>query len=207
MFTKNRFFDWLLIVAVLIGGIQTVRSALERSRLSERLARLVRKTGDLRIVDETKVHVKALETDVPLEFAWRFYFPRNYSGTLNERHIGGSTSFAAGPVESIARVRIRHDESGLIRVYNHFGDGSDLTEFVDTAFSELLCGRWNKLVVEQLGTPNVAAINAEQPTVLLRLKLPEDLERTARATLAAEDLARCVPSVLQINLKPATSGP
>jgi hypothetical protein len=74
---KRSVVDWLLIVAVMIGAVQAWRSGLERARLTERLARLARKAGDLRIADETKVHVQALETEVPLEFAWRVYFPRN----------------------------------------------------------------------------------------------------------------------------------
>jgi hypothetical protein len=207
MYMKNRVFDWLLIVAVLIGAVQTFRSGLERGRLSERLAGLVRKAGDLQIADETKVHVKAIETDVPLEFAWRVYFPRNYRGTLIERHAGGSTDFPVDPSEFIARVRIRHDEADSIRIYNHFGSGSHLMEFEDKALAELLRGRWDKLLVEQIGAPEVAVINPDQPAAWLRLKLPEDLERTARATFAAEDLARCVPSVVQIDLKPASAAP
>ena len=59
---KHRVFDWLVLVLVLIGGVLAWQSGRERSRLSIMYAGMVRKAGDLRIKDATKVHVQALET-------------------------------------------------------------------------------------------------------------------------------------------------
>jgi hypothetical protein len=204
---KHRLFDCLIIGCIVIGGVQAWRSGLERGRLSERLARLVRKTGDVQIADETKVHFKALETEDPLEFAWRVYFPRNYRGTLKERFAGGAAEFAASSSEYIARVRVRHHESDKMSIYSHFGSGSRWMEFEDKSLAELLRGRWGTLIVEQLGAPEVAMIKPDQQVVLLRLRLPEDIEQMARAKVSAEDLAQFVPSLLRIDLIPATSGP
>src|SRR5262249_28445354 len=99
------------------------------------------------------------------------------------------------------------DESGTMRIYSHFGNARQSMEFEDKSLAELLRGRWDALIVEQLGAPEVAMINADQRVVLLRLRMPGDIEQMARAKLSAEDLARCVPSVPKIDLNPQSSRP
>ena len=135
------------------------------------------------------------------------YFPPNYSGTLNQRPIGGTTDVSSDPPEFIARVRIRHDDSGMLSVYNHFGGGSQMMEVEDKALAELLRGRWDEIRVEQLGSPRDAIIKADQAAVLLRLTLPEELQRKAREKLPAEDQARYVPIFFELDLNPTPSVP
>jgi hypothetical protein len=204
---KHKVFDWLVLVVVLIGVVLTWQSGRERSRLSERHARLVRETGELDISDVTKLYVKALETEAPLEFAWRVYVPKNYNFTLTQRPDSGASVVTIDPSEYIARVRIRHDDSGMFRIYQHFGSGSQLVDGEDKPLAELLRGRWDELRVEQLGAHKVAVIGADEHAVLLRVTLPEELQRKAREKFSAEDLVRYVPVLFELDLGPTASVP
>jgi hypothetical protein len=204
---KHRALDLFLLIVVAIGGALAWQTGRERSRLSGEHARLARITGDLPIADASQVHVQALDTGEPLHFAWRVYFPPNYRQTLRNSNGGEGTSWSSSSTEFIARVVFRQDEQGLLQVYTHFSGGSSRSGLGDKALAELLRGRWDKIRVEQLGAPDLAALGPNQPAVLLRLTLPDDLQAEARKKLPPHTQKRFVPVLFELDLGPKASKP
>jgi hypothetical protein len=204
---KYRAIDWLLLGAVLIGGVLAWLSGRERTRLSRSHARLVRMTGDLRIADPSKVYFLALDTGEPLHYAWRVYLPPNYKAALRQRFGGGSTSSSSQSSEFIARVLLREDRApGILQIYTHFGAASSVVEIKERALFDLLRNRWEKLELKQLGAPQLAVLKSDQASSLLRLSLPEDLAREAREKIPAGPWERYVPVLFELTLDPKSSG-
>jgi hypothetical protein len=197
----RKVFDCLLVVIVLVGAIMAWQTGRERLRLTKWHARLARITGDLPIVDATKVHALALNTGDPLHFAWRVYLPPNYSYRLRSVAMVSSPG-SAKPAEFIARVRLRPGQDGDLDVYTHFGNASSRSSLGNNPLAELLHNRWDKIKVEQLGAPELAVINADQSAVLLKLTLPDDLQSEARKKLSSSQQKQFVPVLFELSLGP-----
>jgi hypothetical protein len=207
---KHRLLDWLLILALLVGGILAGKTGWERSRLEAKHARLARMTGALPVTDPSKMYFQGIDTGEPLHFAWRVYLPPNYNQVISCRTSTGSSSStsssSSGPTELIARVRFREDEQGLLQVYDHFGGGSSRMGIGDKALTELLRGRWDRVRVEQLGAPQLAVLGPDQTAVLLRLTLSADLEAEARKRPDGS-LQQMLPVLFELVLGPKASKP
>ena len=173
----RKALDTSLLLATLVGVVLAWQSGREQGRLQVRLDRLARAAGDFPIYDPSQVHVLALETGEPLHFAWRVYLPANYHlvRRANKSGFGGSST-STTPEEFIARVRFREDRDGRLELYQLLVDGSSRGGFGDKALAKVLHGRFDKVLVEQLGTPDLATIGPDEPLVLLRLKLPADMQ-------------------------------
>ncbi len=204
---KHRVLDFILLLAVLIGGVLAWQGGRERGRLSETHRRLAQVTGDLPIADPTKVHVLALETGEPLHFAWRVYFPRNSTLILTDNIGGQATRWSIDPEEFIARVRIREDGKGGLEIYSHFSGGSSRGGFGTKTLADLLRGRWDEVRVEQLGAGGVAAFDPGRPMVLLKLTLPETMRDEARRELDPFQVERHIPFLLKMQLGPTAPKP
>jgi hypothetical protein len=196
---KHKLLDWFLIIVVLIGGVLTWQTGRERSRLTERHGRLAKRAGDLQIADPSKVYVLALDTGEPLHFAWRMSFPPNYKQFLRSRHSGVSVVGARRPSDFIARVRFRQDDQGVMQIYTHFENGSSQRSLGDKKLAEFLRNRRDKLRIEQLGATELAVLEPDQPAVLLRLTLPDDLKGEFEK-LFPDDHELSFPEVFELNL-------
>ena len=199
---KRSLFDWFLIAMVVGGGVMAWRTGRERSRLTARHERLVKSTGELSIKDASKIYVLALDTGEPLHFAWHFYFPPNCKQRLSYRFGNQPQSLSLPQADFIGRVRLRQDDDGTMQLYYHFGSISGGTSLKDGELEELLGGRWDRVKIERLGSPQVAVIDPDQPAVLLRLVLPEDLQAAARTKLSTGMQWQYVPVVFEVKLVP-----
>ncbi len=94
-----------------------------------------------------------------------------------------------------------------MELYEQFGGISTERSFGTEELVELLRGRWDKVKVEQLGAPEVAVIDPDQPAVLLRLTLAEDLVDEARKKLPPEAQQVYIPVLFDLNLGPPASKP
>ncbi len=137
-----------------------------------------------------------------MHFAWRVYFPPHYEQIIKYNSGGFSSAMSSDAREFIARLRFREDETGWINLYTHFAGGSSRSSIGDEALARFLHGRWDKLVVEQLGLGEVAVIDPDQPAVFLRVSMPEEMQAEARKTLPAHDQARQVPTIFEMKLEP-----
>jgi len=82
-----------------------------------------------------------------------------------------------------------------------------LTGFGSRPLVELLRDRWDKIRVEQLGAAGLTAIRPDRAAVLLRLTLPEDMQREARQTLSAGEQKVFVPVFYELTLGSDASKP
>lgn len=205
----RRGVELVLVLAVAIGAYLAWKTGQERSRLERTFDRLVRTAGDLEVGDPSRVHIRAIPTGEPLHFAWRVYMPANYSCSVHTK-CGNSTSHSGGwrsdSYEFIARVRFREDESGALHVYAKFANGSDRMGVGGPEFASLLRGQWSKVVIEQIGADERAAVKPDEHVTLLRLSLPEELQEKARSALSANDQKQFVPVFFTLELgDPATT--
>jgi hypothetical protein len=198
---KHKLFDWFLVLVVLVGGVLAWQTGRERGRLTVRHGRLALLTGDLPAVDATKVYLRAVDTGEPLHFAWRVYLPPSYSQQVSCASMAGILGSATAS-EFIARVRIRLDDQGIMEVYTHFGNFSSRSNLGSKVLAELLRGRWHKVTVEQLGAPELVALVPNQPAVLLRLALADDLMDEAKKTFSSNDQTQFVPILYELDLGP-----
>jgi len=204
----RRGVELVLIAAIAVGGYLAWRTGRERGRLQRTFDRLARKAGDLEVGDPNQVHLRAFPTGEPLHFAWRVYLPARYPARVRVR-AGQSSSDTSGsrgqPMEFIARVRFREDENGVLNVYWKFA-GYGIREAVgDRAFATLLRGRWDEVAVEQLGADGLVGLDADRSVTLLRLRLPADLQESARTARSPDLRKELVPVFFEFQLGPPAS--
>jgi hypothetical protein len=201
---RNSALDLVLVGLLVPGAVFAWRTGQERSRLLAHYARLRPLVGDLPVGDPSKVYVLALPTAEPLHFAWRIHVPANYPGGLSilqgngssRSGLGGASSAPAG--EWIARVRLRGDEHGRMKVYGRFSGGSMTSTVRDPGLSALLRAHARELRIEQLGAGDAAVIDPTPPVELLRIVVPAGV--TAATT--DEQPARDRAVVLRVQIGP-----
>jgi hypothetical protein len=112
------------------------------------------------------------------------------------------TSTSSTPREFIARVRFREDADGILNLYQSFAGGSSRGGFGDKALAELMNGRLDKVVVEQLGMPDLVTLEPDAPMVLLRLRLPAEMQAEAREKLSRPDQEQYIPVLFDVAFGP-----
>jgi|CXWL01.1.fsa_nt_gi hypothetical protein len=75
-----RILNILLLLIIIIGVYFVTQANTKFEATRSEYARLTAKVGRLPIEDATKVHVLALETEDPLDFAWLVYLPPKFAG-------------------------------------------------------------------------------------------------------------------------------
>ncbi len=112
--------DLFLILLALVGAYLALLTGIERASLTAHVTRVERRIGTFKITDPTLVQIQAVETDNPLEFAWRIYLPANYSTSIVQSFdsAGSTSSWSTNvnPTEFMARV-ILHESNGLLECY------------------------------------------------------------------------------------------
>jgi hypothetical protein len=196
--------DVILLILVIVGAILAIQTGRERSRLAAHYERLKRKTGDLVIADPSRAYILALPTGEPLSFAWRVYFPANCPYRLIGP-FGASSGQSSTASDSIARVRIRENPSGQLEFFSSFAGSSMSMSLGNPKLAALLHGRWNTLLVEQLGLGEIAVVKPGAPTQLLKLTLPDDLQREAENQLSADERKPYVPVLYDLKVMAGTA--
>jgi hypothetical protein len=174
----------------LVGGVFVWRTAQEQARIRAKIERMSRTAGDLIVADPSKIHVLALDTGEPLHFAWRVFLPADYE--LVERNTGARPVGVSAPVsvssrEVILRVRFREDAEGRLNLYATQEHGSSRSGFGGKSLSKVLHGRFDKVLVEQLGTKGPVTVGVDEPLDLLSLKLPPDMDAEVSKEAARQD--------------------
>lgn len=203
----QRWLNRVLIVGILLGGLLAWQSGQERTRLQAEYRRLSAITGELAVDDPAKVSFRAIDTGEPLHFAWRVYVPPNYRQIITSSAGNASESWSANSQQFIARVRFRLDEQGDLRVYSRFSGGSSYATLGDRRLGELLKGGWNNIEAKQLGEGEVESLAVGQSAVLLRLKLPPEMQEAAKQNLPADMQEAFVPVLYELTLGPRPAKP
>lgn len=197
----RRAIHLVLITTIAIGAYYAWQTGRERARLQAQYDRLVRVVGSLGQADLTRPQILALETGEPLHFAWRLSVPPRYRVSARSQSGGGSSSWSGSATDVIARVRLREDpRSGLIQVYASYAGGSSLMSLGDRSVAELLRRHGDRLRIEQIGRGQPTALAIGQPSVLLRLSWPDDLQDEVRNSLSRGYRDGMVPTLYALEL-------
>lgn len=204
---KIRILDLVLLLFIVGGGFVSWRSGRQRSLLSAEYQRLVGKTGELTVVDPTRVQVRAIPTGDPKSFAWRVYLPPNYTQILRQSGGASSSSTTSDAREFIARVRFGEDAQGRTRVFTRFVGGSSDSGLAPKPLADLLRGRWDQLQVEQIGSARPVTLEPGKSVVILELRIPAGIRADAQKVLTADEITQFAPALFRLELGPADDKP
>jgi hypothetical protein len=180
----QRVFEVLLLIALAWGAVCYWRVSSERYALQAEHSRLVAKVGDFVITDPTKVHLRAIKTDDPGDFAWRAYFPPKYDYRYSFKSSGGSQNSQRGWM-GVIRLRFRIEDGGLV-MHQQMHGGSGVSGVRGSGGMELhdLLRKHpdflETLQVEQLAAKDTVVFSTAEEKVLLKLSLPEKWHSEAR---------------------------
>jgi hypothetical protein len=192
----------LLLIALVLGVILAVMTGLQRSSREAEFRRLAKEIGDLTIEDGSKVHVLALETGEPLDFAWRVYVPTDFSTRIG---FGGQM-FDSGysgnqdPVDFIVRARFRKSADGSLDIFVKEGDGSMRPNYVNKEVAALIRDHPEWVRVEQLGKDGIAVVDPKRNVLLLQLRMSPEMEAEARKTIPPDELKNYIDDLFDIIL-------
>jgi hypothetical protein len=200
----SRSFEILLVVALIVGGLLVSQSIFKKADLTREHDRLMQKTGQLTVGDPTRVHLRALETGEPMSYAWRAYFPPNYSFGYTCSSGSGGMGSHSDAWEGILRVRFREID-GNLQLYYRFAGGSGLRSFGSSGFRELRKANPDlpkQLVVEQLAKDGPVDFATDEMQTLIKIKLPEELLPEAKKKLGDWEYKRLEKNLEWIRVGP-----
>jgi hypothetical protein len=202
---RRKLLDAILLLIALVGGVLVWQTGREQSRLQAKIDWLTRTTGDFSITDPSKIHVVALATGEPLHFAWRVYLPADYELVERGTPAWPVSASPAGSVPSrelILRARFREDAEGRLNLYENLESQSSRTQFGAASLSKVLHGRFDKVLVEQLGRNAVVSVGVDEPLDLLKLKLPADMEAEIVKEMSPDERTRHNPEFFSLSFGP-----
>jgi hypothetical protein len=178
-----RILNTLLLLIAVVGVFFAWQAHTKFEPTRREHERLTAKVGRLPIEDATKVHVLAIETKEPLDFAWQVHVPANFDWKWQTTQFQHNTSTSSGKVQAsrveLVRVRFRKID-GQWHVWNKMLGSSGVTSSSDAELLE----RPELLHIEQLGVGKLTAIEPDEVVTLLNItgkqpSRPEDPATTA----------------------------
>ena len=131
------------------------------------------KVGRYPVSDPTKVHVVALDTGDPLDFAWLVYLPGQFKGSwktiVSNSGSGINSEDSREPQIDLVRVKFRKVD-GRWQMWNKTRNGSGLRSISEGVFFD----QPESLKVMQIGKGQVEVIDTDQVATLLRLESPPE---------------------------------
>jgi hypothetical protein len=169
-----RVFNVLLLLAALVGGCLAIQAGCENQRLRAEHRVLKAEVGLVSVGDPDQVHVVAIDTGDPLDFAWQIYMPArlklhweaNFHQSRSSGTHGGGNQDA---YFDLLRVRLREKSDGRHEVWFKQRGGSSLMGISSQDFELFKQG---KVVIEQLGVQGSAVVERYQVGTLLQARDP-----------------------------------
>ena len=168
-----RLLNIVLLLACVIGIFFAILAGTEYHATQREHSRLTAKVGRLPISDPTKVHVLALDTGDPLDFAWLVYLPGQFKGSW-KTVVSNSMSSTSGeesrePQTDLVRVKFRRID-GQWQMWNKRRTGSGLSSIPEGMFID----HPGSLNVMQMGQGQVEVVDTDQVATLLQIVAPPD---------------------------------
>lgn len=214
---RYRLIDAILLLIALAGGVFVWRTGQEQARIRAKIDQLTRTAGDLVVTDPSRIHVLALDTGEPLHFAWRLYLPADYelirrdtlpnSVSASPAPVGGPAARSVPSRELIVRVRFRESADGPLNLYETQEGSSHRAHFGSVSLAEVLHGRFDRVLVEQLGTRASVSVGVDEPLDLLSLRLPADMEAEYLEKMSPAERADYRPQFFQFCFGPDAKQP
>ena len=172
-----RVFNVLFVVAILCGVVLLVNRTSKLNLLRAEHARLSAEFGVLDVKDPSKYLVTRIETDDPMHFLWRCYYPAGLK--VNERcgfgmpNSGGMTNYSNSG-EYLHRVRFEMHEK---RVRAHLADrgGGGSRSVPNAKLVQFLKEHWSELDVQVLAADGTVEIDTDRALEFLTIRIPKDL--------------------------------
>jgi hypothetical protein len=177
-----RSLNLFILLSIAVGAYLLVSARAEQHEVRQEYDLLVGKVGLLEITDETKIHIAALKTDDPFEFAWRVYIPKGVALKRTTKSITGGSSTGyprdSDGSEVVWRTRLRFNREKL-QIFNKYSHGSSLTGSGNKKVVAFLKAHADELRIEHLAEDGPASYDAHQVLTLLKIEIPEHLRDDA----------------------------
>jgi hypothetical protein len=166
-----------LLLTALVGVYFAIRagSQMRELRAEHRLLAVELGSLDVQPENDDKLHLVAIKTDDPLDFAWQIYVPGGFRLKFTEKvgsgSSGSSGSSTSDPYFDLVRVRLRKQPGGGWQIWMKYRNGS--SRFGVSPHEATLLERPDLLAVEQIGTAGAAVLDGQQVGTMLRLS-PRD---------------------------------
>ena len=173
-----RIFNILLVIAILCGVVLLVKRTSKLKVLRAEHSRLSADYGVLDVKDPSKFLITRIETNDPMHFLWRCYYPAGLR--VNERvgfgkfSGGGMTNFS-GSGEYLHRVHFQFRDG---RIYADIGDrggGGSQGTAQHAGLIAFLKEHWSDLEIKVLAADGTVAIPPDQALEFLKIEIPEKL--------------------------------
>jgi hypothetical protein len=167
----------VLLLTALVGVYFAIRAGSQMRQLRAEYGLLAAEVGSLDVqpVNDDKLHLVAIKTDDPLDFAWQIYVPGGFNLRWTER-VGSGSSGSSGstttdPYFDLVRVRLRQQSDGGWQIWMKHRSGS--SRFGVSPREAKLLQRRDLLTIEQIGTGGAVILDGQQVGTMLRLS-PRD---------------------------------
>lgn len=198
--------ELILVPFALVGVYLALQSGMERASFTAHVTRIEKKIGTFKITDPKLIHIQAVETENPLEFAWRIYLPANYSmKVVQSCDTAGATtsqSTRVTPTEFIARVMLR-ESNGLLECYSSFNASGSLQGFQGSLYAAAVREQFGRLKIEQLGKSGPTTYQPNEDLTLLKISLPPELLQSMKLNFTDPNSNTLTGEIIQVEfLKP-----
>ena len=152
----HKALNFVLLVAIVVGGFLAWRTGEERSRLTRRTGGWRRSPAISRSTTRRRCTSWPWIPGRTLHFAWRIYLPPNYTQII-KHNAGGPTLLVGdrrGPDDRPGADS--RERPGPARNLHPVSGRQQPMSFGDKALADLLRDRWDEVRVEQLGADGVA---------------------------------------------------
>lgn len=205
---RHRLIDSILLILLVWGLWLAWGTGQKRARLQATHDRILHRIRGRGIEAEpSRSRVVPLETGEPLHYQWLIQIPPGDRVEVTDQ--GGFWSSAhtiTGLRETHAGFRLFERSDGNLWLEYRHRSGANGRVIGGRAVADLLRGRLDRLRVEGLiaGDP-VTLDDPDQPLVLIRLTLPEDLRAESQATLRPNIYDQIVPIFFEMTIRPIST--
>lgn len=193
----SRVFNYLLLIAILCGVVLLGVRSRVLANLKKEHSRLSGEFGVLDVKDSSKFLITRIETDDPMHFLWRCYYPAGL--TVEERSGFGKSDRSGMGSSSVSGEflhRVRFEMLGdQVRVHVADRGGGGRNSERDANLVGFLNDHWTELEVQVLAADGAVEIEAGRALEFLTIRIPKDLvpELEQRAGKRIADRYRDVP--------------
>ncbi|MDA1050720.1 MAG: hypothetical protein O3C40_09610 [Planctomycetota bacterium] len=180
----SRILNILLLLTIIAGVYFVTHASTKYNATRDEYTRLTAKVRRLPIEDAAKVHVLALETNDPLDFAWQVYTPPKFNSKWEITDFrNGSNSSSSMQHESqteIFRVRFRKIDGQWV-VWHKVKFSSRIES---GALEPELLDRSEARHVQQLGVGKVRVVEPDEVVTMLSIMSNQLSQPGAKAKTA-----------------------
>ena len=194
----SRILNILLVIAILCGAVLLVKRTSELNVLRAEHSRLSAEYGVLDVKDPSKFLITRIETNDPMHFLWRCYYPAGLRVEercgLAKHNGGGMTNFTSSG-EYLHRVRFGVRKNRIYADLSDRGGGGSQGTVSNAELAEFFKKHWSEFEIHVLAAEGTLEIDTDQALEFLTVRIPKKLlpELEARAGKTIADRYRNDP--------------